>query len=279
MKIPAPTPTQDKETDDNTSTTDTPTVSDTSVTPETPATPNPETKTWTVTYKSNTKTRVIGMPSDKTAYHNGKTVTVKGIPVNTAAFFNGWNTKADGSGKSYTAGKTFKITGNITLYAQWKTVHTTSAKLRYKVTGTKTVACVGTVDKKAKTIKIPKTITYRGITYKVTSIAKKAFWKNKVITTVSIGNNVKTIGDGAFYKCRKLKKVTIGTGLTSMGRHLFCGANRNCIIIIQSKNLKRVDSAIDHSVKNMIVKVPKSKVKAYKKLFSKYSKKITVKAK
>lgn len=256
----------------------TPAAPDTPTIPDIPDTPNPE-KTWTVTYKANTKTKVSGIPSDKTIYANGKTVTVKGIPVSKSAFFNGWNTKANGSGKSYTAGKTFKITGNVTLYAQWKTVHTTSAKLNYRVTGTKTVACTGTADKKAKTIKIPKTISYKGITYKVTSITKKAFWKNRVITTVSIGNNIKTIGDGAFYKCSRLKKVTIGTGLTSMGRHLFCGANRNCTIILYSKNLKRVGSAINHNVKNMVIKVPKSKVKAYKKLFGKYSKNITVKSK
>ncbi len=35
-------------------------------------------------------------------------------------FFNGWNTKADGSGTSYTDGQSITVSGNTTLYAQWK---------------------------------------------------------------------------------------------------------------------------------------------------------------
>jgi len=34
--------------------------------------------------------------------------------------FKGWNTEADGSGDDYTAGDTFTITNNVTLYAQWE---------------------------------------------------------------------------------------------------------------------------------------------------------------
>ena len=34
--------------------------------------------------------------------------------------FTGWNTKADGSGVSYSAGQTITPTSNMTLYAQWK---------------------------------------------------------------------------------------------------------------------------------------------------------------
>ena len=34
--------------------------------------------------------------------------------------FTGWNTKADGSGTSYTNGQTITPTANLTLYAQWK---------------------------------------------------------------------------------------------------------------------------------------------------------------
>ena len=36
--------------------------------------------------------------------------------------FNGWNTKADGSGKNYEDGATVSLTGNMTLYAQWQVV-------------------------------------------------------------------------------------------------------------------------------------------------------------
>jgi uncharacterized repeat protein (TIGR02543 family) len=34
--------------------------------------------------------------------------------------FTGWNTKADGTGASYAAGSSLTVTGDVTLYAQWK---------------------------------------------------------------------------------------------------------------------------------------------------------------
>ena len=265
--------------------TETPTVTPTETPIETPS-PIPSTppteetvipqKSWNVTYKANTNSKVSGMPSDKENYNDEETVIVKGTPTRTNAFFAGWNTKADGSGDSYTAGKTFKIHDNTTLYAQWKSVYTASNKLQYKVIGTKTISCIGTTGKTIKAFKIPNTITYKGITYKVTSVAKKAFWKNTKLESISIGNNVKTIDDFAFYSCSNMKKVTIGTGLASIGKHVFCHTNKGCTITINSKSLKAVKTSLNHGNANMIVKVPKSKVNAYKKLFS--SKTLTVKA-
>ena len=37
--------------------------------------------------------------------------------------FNGWNTKADGTGDAYQPGDIFEVLGNTTFYAQWKHVH------------------------------------------------------------------------------------------------------------------------------------------------------------
>ena len=37
--------------------------------------------------------------------------------------FNGWNTASDGSGTAYATGATITPTGNVTLYAQWKTTY------------------------------------------------------------------------------------------------------------------------------------------------------------
>jgi hypothetical protein len=54
---------------------------------------------------------------------------IRGIPqnLNGSTFtapddygFNGWNTKADGSGTAYAAGQSITVDGNVTLYAQWK---------------------------------------------------------------------------------------------------------------------------------------------------------------
>ena len=49
------------------------------------------------------------------------------IPANsltrTGYAFNGWNTASDGSGTAYATGSTITPSGNVTLYAQWKTTY------------------------------------------------------------------------------------------------------------------------------------------------------------
>ena len=49
------------------------------------------------------------------------------IPSNsltrTGYTFNGWNTASDGSGTAYATGSTITPSGNVTLYAQWKTTY------------------------------------------------------------------------------------------------------------------------------------------------------------
>ena len=51
----------------------------------------------------------------------GATVTVlaNGFTAPAGKTFDGWNTKADGTGTDYAAEDTFQITGDVTLYAQW----------------------------------------------------------------------------------------------------------------------------------------------------------------
>jgi len=78
--------------------------------------------TYTVTYDDNGATSGE-VPEDDTEYTSGTTVTVKsnsGLLAKTGYTFDGWNTKANGTGTNYTAGSgTFNITGNTTLYAKW----------------------------------------------------------------------------------------------------------------------------------------------------------------
>lgn len=235
-------------------------------------------QSYKVTYYVNKGGKVSGMPSDKSSYQKGQTATVKGTPVSTSKFFAGWNTKANGKGKSYAAGKKITINGNVKLYAQWKKSYTAKNKLKYKVTGKKAVTCTGTANKKATTIKVPATVKYKGITYKVTSIGGKAFSKNKKIKKVTIGNNVKVIKTRAFENCKNLKSITIGTGLTTIEKYAFSNEKKGCVLTIKSKKLKMVKSAINHKTKNMVVKVPKAKLKTYKKLFAKKAKNVKVKA-
>ena len=106
---------------------------------------------------------------------------------------------------------------------------------------------------------IPATIKVNGKTVPVTAIAKNAFKGMDKLTTVTIGKNVKSIGAKAFYGCKKLKKITIkSTKLTkkTIGSKAFTGI-----------------------YKKAVVKCPKAKKAAYKKILLKKGMKKTMKFK
>lgn len=74
---------------------------------------------FNVKYDANGGT---GTVSDNTEYLSGTEVTVMdGDGLKKDGYdFTGWNTEANGNGTAYAKGNTFEITGNTTLYAQWK---------------------------------------------------------------------------------------------------------------------------------------------------------------
>ena len=80
-------------------------------------------KAYKVTYNGNGSTGG-SVPTDANYYYKNASVTAKtnsGTLVRTGYTFNGWNTKADGSGTAVaaTGSATFTLTYNTTLYAQW----------------------------------------------------------------------------------------------------------------------------------------------------------------
>ena len=50
-------------------------------------------------------------------------------------------------------------------------------------------------------VDIPSSVTYNGVTYRVTSIGSSAFQDCTVLTSVTIPNSVTIIRNGAFYGC------------------------------------------------------------------------------
>lgn len=137
------------------------------------------------------------------------------------------------------------------------------AKKGKKLTGSKGAIYKVTSDKKGSptveysaaakgakgTITIPAQVTIKGVTYKVTSVGASACRNRAGITKVIIGKNVTKIGKRVFSGCKKLKKVTVKTTKlteSTVGSNAFSG--------ISSR---------------VVVKVPESKVKAYRKLFKK----------
>ena len=77
---------------------------------------------YRVIYDGNTNDLGTAPVDTNNPYAKDSEVTVlsKGNLAKTNYTFKGWNTKSDGSGISYKAGDTFKITANTTLYAQWE---------------------------------------------------------------------------------------------------------------------------------------------------------------
>ena len=75
---------------------------------------------YTVTYNGNGHNGG-SVPIDTTQYFGGAAVIVLGVGdlKRTNHAFSGWNTAADGSGISYSAGNAFHIADNIILYARW----------------------------------------------------------------------------------------------------------------------------------------------------------------
>jgi uncharacterized repeat protein (TIGR02543 family) len=99
-----------------------------------------EKPTVTVTFDKNKATS--GTVPKKQTVSVGSSITLpeKGNLARTGYVFNGWNTKADGTGINYPAGITFTPTGDVTLYAKWDPIGTT-----YTVTFNANGATGGTV--------------------------------------------------------------------------------------------------------------------------------------
>ena len=144
---------------------------------------------------------------------------------------------------------------------------------QYKVTGSDqknpTVEYVKPKSSAKGTIKIPATVRYDEVIYKVTSVADKAFRNNKKVMNITVGSNVTSIGKSAFEKCTKLKTVTVGKNVTKIGKNAFGGCKNLKTLSINTTKLTKkglASGSFKGISKKTVVKVPKGKVKAYKKL-------------
>ena len=73
----------------------------------------------------------------------------------------------------------------------------------------------------ATSISIPGAVTYKGITYYVTSIGNEALSNKIYLTSVDISFGITSIGDKAFNNCSKLTSITIPNSVTSIGDMAF----------------------------------------------------------
>ncbi len=75
----------------------------------------------------------------------------------------------------------------------------------------KTVKVIA-ADGRAKRIRIPSSVTWKGTRYSVVEIHKKAFYRCKVLKHVKVGKRIQRIGKQAFYPCKKLRTVVLQGG-------------------------------------------------------------------
>ena len=54
---------------------------------------------------------------------------------------------------------------------------------------------------------IPETVTYKGITYSVTSLGYRCFYDCSSLTSITIPNSVTSLGDECFYRCSSLTSI------------------------------------------------------------------------
>ena len=120
----------------------------------------------------------------------------------------------------------------------------TQKGLRYKITSyttkKKEVMLLGSTKKNVKKIVIPTAVTTKKVSFRVTAITAKAFYRQKKLTFVSIGSNIQRIGTQAFCKDSVLRKVVFKTKkLKKVGTNAFVGINNNARIIIPTSCKKK----------------------------------------
>lgn len=153
----------------------------------------------------------------------------------------------------------------------------------YKTTKTgksNTVSYVRNLKKSRKTVKIPSVVKYKGITYKVTAIGKKAFYKNIKLKKVVFGKNITNVDANAFYKCNKLKTLKLNEKLSKIGDNAFAKCIKLQYIVIP-KGVRKIGKRAFYGCKNLKYILIKSNQLTKKQIgkdsFAKGYKKVRVK--
>ena len=92
------------------------------------------------------------------------------------------------------------------------------------------------------TADIPASVTYKGTTYLVTRVGKKAFYYTPQLQHVTIGENVKIIDERAFAVCRNLSQVVIGENVDSILFNAFASGTSKIKVLDIPKNVKFIEN-------------------------------------
>ncbi len=104
---------------------------------------------------------------------------------------------------------------------------------------------------------------------KLKTIGKNAFSGCSTLKTLNMGKNVTTINEKAFYQCTALTKITIPEKVNKIGKQALQGCKKLKTISVKTTKLtnKNVGAKAFMGIHaKATIKVPKSKVKTYRKL-------------
>ena len=107
-------------------------------------------------------------------------------------------------------------------------------------------------------VDIPKYVSYKGYSYKVTSIEEHAFFKSYSLASITIPNSVTSIGRSAFFKCYRLASVIIPNSVTSIEDAAFEGCESLTSITIPG-SVTSIESDVFESCESLTsITIPNS---------------------
>ena len=116
----------------------------------------------------------------------------------------------------------------------------TIGQYTFETTSAREVALIR-ADKSITSAYLSATLSYQDITYTLTSIGNRAFWRCSALTSVTIPNSVTSIGEEAFDGCSSLTSVTIPNSVTSIGDQAFGECSRLTSVTIPN-SVKEIGS-------------------------------------
>lgn len=108
------------------------------------------------------------------------------------------------------------------------------------------------------TYHIPETITFDGVTYKVTEIAEKAFYDCDALEEITMGDSVALIGPSAFANCSNLTTVSFSQSLTRIAERAFSDCSSLSAIILPDSLITIEESAFFFCTGLTAITLPKS---------------------
>ena len=120
----------------------------------------------------------------------------------------------------------------------------------------KTVELTSGSNKYTGAVTIPASVTYKSITYSVTSIGQSTFYNCTDLTSIEIPSSVTSIGGSAFFYCYNLTSIEIPSSVTSIGSLVFFGCSGLTSIEIPSSVTNIGSSAFEECTALTSIVIP-----------------------